>query len=504
MLGLIKGDAALSLINQKLKEVLSAVLPIVILVTLTGLTIVPLGWLALGRFWVGSLFITIGLTLFLAGVDWSVSPMGDKIGEQIIRRNSLVLVIMAGLLLGFLISMAEPDLHILASQVNLVSTGLIGKWFLVQVVSVGIGVLIAIGLVRIVYGVPLYLVLTGLYLVVLILGALATPEFQAIAFDASGATTGAMTVPFILALGLSIARKKSSGKAAEKDSFGLVGVASVGAIISVLAVSLTVPRNDFAPAIIFPEPAGRFFQPFIDQFRVQAPEAALAIAPLAVILLLLQPKVLRLKRPMLLRMARGFFLDWLGLVLIFSGVNAGFMTVGRTIGAHLAKHNLVLLLAMGFGLGFLTNLAEPAVHILTRQIEEVTSGSVPRLAVQAFLAIGVGLAVDLSILRVLIPPLQLWHILLPGYVLAIFLAHRGSKLFVGIAFDSGGVASGPMTATFILAFTQGAANEFHSANVLIDGFGVIALVALAPLLSLQLLGLFYRRKALEKGGIKRD
>ncbi|NCA98899.1 MAG: DUF1538 domain-containing protein [Clostridia bacterium] len=494
----------MSLINQKLKEVLSSVLPIVILVSLTGLTIVPFGWLSLGRFWLGSLCIIFGLTLFLVGVEWSVSPMGEKIGEQIIRRNSLILVILAGLFLGFLISMAEPDLHILASQVNLVSNGVIGKWFLVQVVSAGIGALIAIGLVRIVYGIPLYLVLTGLYLVVLILGSLATPEFLAIAFDASGATTGAMTVPFILALGLSIARKKSSGKAAEKDSFGLVGVASVGAILSVLAVSLTVPRNEFAPAIVFPEPAGGFFQPFVNQFQIQAPEAALAIAPLAAILMLLQPGVLRLKRPTLFRMVRGFFLDWLGLILIFAGVNAGFMDVGRTIGAYLARHNLPLLLAMGFGLGFLTNLAEPAVHILTRQIEDVTSGSVPKLAVQAFLAIGVGLAVVLSILRILIPPLQLWHILLPGYILAIFLAHRGSKLFVGIAFDSGGVASGPMTATFILAFAQGAANEFHSANVLIDGFGVIALVALAPLLSLQLLGLFYRRKALEKGGISRD
>jgi len=494
----------LNLINQKLREVLSAVLPIIILVSLTGLTLVPLGWLALSRFWLGSLCIIVGLTVFLAGVDWSVSPMGDQVGEQILRRNSLVLVISAGLFLGFLISIAEPDLHILASQVSLVSSGAIDKWFLVLVVSVGVGTLVATGLVRIVFGMPLYLLLTGLYLVVFILGTLASPEYLAIAFDASGATTGAMTVPFILALGLSIARKKSSGKAAEKDSFGLVGVASVGAILSVLVVSLRVPRSESAQAITFPEPAGHFFQPFLDQLRIQVPEAALAITPLVVILLLLQPMVLHLKRPVLSRMVRGFFLDWLGLVLIFTGVNAGFMAVGRSIGAHLARHNLFLLLAMGFALGFLTNLAEPAVHILTRQIEEVTSGSVPRLAVQAFLAIGVGLAVVLSVLRVLIPPLQLWHILLPGYALALFLAHRGAKLFVGIAFDSGGVASGPMTATFILAFAQGAANEFHSANVLVDGFGVIALVALAPLLSLQLLGLFYRRKALEKGGINRD
>jgi hypothetical protein len=492
----------LALIVSKFKEVLQSVLPVVILVSILGLTVTPLGFLELGRFWLGSVFIILGLTFFLTGVDWSVSPLGNKLGDLIIRKNRLWLVLVAGLALGFMISMAEPDLHILASQVSLVTGGVIDKWQLVQVVSAGIGALIAVGLVRILYSIPLYLLLTGLYGLILVLAVFASPEFLAIAFDASGATTGAMTVPFILALGLSVARRKKDGKASEKDSFGLVAIASAGAIIGVLVTSLTVQTTEFAAAVDFSEPTSHLLAPFGQQLSLQAFESFLAILPLLAILLVLQPRGLRLRRLTLVGMLRGFFFDWLGLVLIFTGVNAGFMTVGREIGAQLATFNSTLLVVTGFLFGIVTNLAEPAVHILTHQVEEVTSGSVRRIAVQIFLAVGVGLAVALSLLRVLIPPLQLWHILLPGYVLAIILAHVGAKMFVGIAFDSGGVASGPMTATFILAFTQGAANTFHSANVLVDGFGVIALVALAPLITLQLLGLYYRREVLRKGGIK--
>lgn len=204
-------------------------------------------------------------------------------------------------------------------------------------------------------------------------------------------------------------------------------------------------------------------------------------------------------------MARGLFLTFVGLTLIFTGVHAGFIEVGREIGAQLVlRENKSLLVIIGFILGFLTILAEPAVHILTNQIEEVTSGSVKRKAVLFALSIGVGTAVALSVLKILIPSLQLWHILLPGYIICIVLANIGSKLFVGIAFDSGGVASGPMTATFILAYTQGAANSLPGANVLIDGFGVIALVALTPIITLQILGLIYRQKALKKEGIQID
>ncbi|MHB8964124.1 MAG: DUF1538 domain-containing protein, partial [Saccharofermentanales bacterium] len=312
--------------------------------------------------------------------------------------------------------------------------------------------------------------------------------------------------PFILALAIGIALKKKDSKASEKDSFGLIAIASSGAILAVLVLGLLSPRNNFAGTVDFSnEHTGSAIIIFIDQLLIQIRESVLAIAPMFVILMVSQLLYLKNNRKTFMKMSRGLFLTLIGLAFIFTGVHAGFIEVGREIGSQLVLfENKSLLVIIGFILGFLTILAEPAVHILTNQIEDVTSGSVKKRAVLLALSIGVGIAVALSVLRILIPPLQLWHILLPGYIASIFLAHIGSKLFVGIAFDSGGVASGPMTATFILAYTQGAANSMHSANVLIDGFGVIALVALTPIITLQILGLVYRQKALKKEGIQVD
>lgn len=490
---------------DKFREVLLSVLPIVLLVLALGVFVVPLEPIRILRFVLGAFCLMAGLTVFLMGVDLGISPLGSRLGEAVIRWNRVWVVAIAGLLLGFLVSIAEPDLHILGNQVELVTGGWLGKWTLVLTVSAGIAVLMATGLLRVLYNTPLYWLLTGLYSLILLVAPFVSPEFLAISFDASGATTGAMTVPFIMAMALGIALKKKDSKASEKDSFGLVAIVSAGAILSVLLMSLFTRGIDIADSIDFPvNDPDSILGPFATQLQHQALEAFFAILPLFLVFLAGQFLFLNLKSRTVLRMTRGFGFAWLGLVLIFVGAQAGFMEVGREIGTRLAREGRTgLLLGIGFLLGFLTILAEPAVHVLTRQIEDVTSGSVRRAAVLSALSLGVGLSVGLSVLRILLPPLQLWHILLPGYLLSILLAHIGSKLFVGIAFDSGGVASGPMTATFILAYTQGAANASRSANVLVDGFGVIALVALTPIITLQILGLLYRRKALAKGGISR-
>lgn len=488
---------------DKFKEVLIAVLPITLIVVLLGFTLVPLSADQMFRFLLGSFFIICGLTIFLVGVDISISPLGERLGEAIIRKNSLLIVIGAGLLLGFFISIAEPDLHILAGQIEFVTDGLIGKWSLLIIVSLGIAVMIAAGLVRSLYNIPLYILLTVLYGLIFLLAIFNSPEFLAISFDSSGATTGAMVVPFILAMALGTAHLKKDGKASEKDSFGLVSIASAGAIIAVLIRGIFLRNSVFATDVVLGDQVQKgILASFASQLLYQALEASIAILPMFLILLLSRSKILKLKKRQLYRMIRGFVLAWAGLVLLLAGVNAGFMDIGRQIGAGLAGlNNKSIVVIVGFALGFVTVLAEPAVHVLTRQIEDVTSGSVRRVAVLGALSLGIGAAIALSILRILIPGLQLWHILLPGYLIAIILAHVGAKLFVGIAFDSGGVASGPMTATFILAYAQGAAGAVQGANVLVDGFGVIALVALIPLITIQLLGILYRRKSLQRGNI---
>ncbi len=486
-------------LTQKLKEVCFSVLPVVLIVLILHLFVTPIENIKFYRFLIGAALIIIGLSVFLLGIDICISPIGSLFGHIMTKTNRVWIIVVGGLILGFLISVAEPDLHILADQVEMVTAGLISKLSIVAIVSIGIAVLLAVGLVRITYSIPLYLILAGLYLLIGILSLFTSPGFLAVSFDASGATTGALTVPFILSLSLSISAMKKDSKGSEKDSFGLVAVASTGAIIAVMLMSLLSGSSELSGEISNEAIADtHLLAPFWHELPHLAYESALALSPLLLIFLLFQKISFKLNHRAFTRILKGFVYAFAGLTIFMLGVNAGFMEVGVELGYAIAsKGSTALIIFVAFALGTVTILAEPAVHVLTHQIEDVTSGSVKRPFVLIALAAGVGLALALTTIRILVPEVQLWHYLLPGYIIAVALSFIGPKLFVGIAFDSGGVASGPMTATFILAFTQGAANATATADVLIDGFGTIALVALTPLITLQILGLIYRRKTVK-------
>ncbi|MCJ7842156.1 DUF1538 domain-containing protein [Lederbergia sp. NSJ-179] len=492
-------------LGSKLKEVLYAVLPITVIVLILNFTLTPLDSSLIIRFIIGAVLIIIGLSIFLIGIDIGITPIGQSMGATIAKSNKIWIVVIAGLLLGFFISIAEPDLHILAGQVDSVTSGLISKSSLVVVVSIGIGVLIATGLVRSVYNIPLYKLLTVLYLIIFVLALFTSPEFLAISFDASGATTGALTVPFILALALGVSMLKKDSKASEKDSFGLVAIASTGAIIFVMIMNIISKTDKMTGSLEQIETTSpSIIGPFIQKLPTISQEIIVALLPILLVFLVFQKISFKMSKKAVRKILMGLLFTFIGLVLFLVGVNAGFMDVGSAVGHSIASlDNKAYVMIVAFVLGVVTILAEPAVHVLTHQIEDVTSGYVKRSVVMGTLSIGVGLAVLLSILRVLIPDLQLWHYLLPGYVIAIAMTYFVPKLFVGIAFDSGGVASGPMTATFILAFVQGAAEAIEGANVLIDGFGMIAMVAMTPLIALQILGLVFKLKS-KKEGVERN
>ncbi|WP_071396547.1 DUF1538 domain-containing protein [Bacillus tuaregi] len=495
----------MNVLVSKFKEVLYAVLPITVIVLILHFTLAPLDSALFFRFIIGAILIIIGLAIFLFGVDLGITPIGRSMGGTIAKSNKIWIVIIAGLMLGFFISIAEPDLHILARQVDLVTAGLISKASIVLVVSIGIGALISVGLVRIVFNFPLYKLLTILYLIILVLAIFTSPEFLAISFDASGATTGALTVPFVLALALGVSALKKDSKASEKDSFGLVAIASTGAIISVMIMNIISKTDKISGSLEHHDiGAGSLISPFIHEIPIIAQEIIVALLPIIILFLVFQKISFKMTRNSVRKILMGLLFTFIGLVLFLVGVNAGFMDVGTAIGHSIASlENKAYVVIVAFILGIVTILAEPAVHVLTHQIEDVTSGYVQRKVVIGTLAIGVGLAVALSMLRIIIPELQLWHYLLPGYIIAIAMTYIVPKLFVGIAFDSGGVASGPMTATFILAFVQGAAESIEGANVLVDGFGMIAMVALTPLIALQILGLVFKLKS-KKGGMVKD
>ena len=493
----------MNVIKPKLIEVLYSVLPITAIVLILHFTLTPIETPLLIRFLIGAFLIVLGLTIFLLGVDVGITTIGNMMGSAIAKSNNVGIVLMIGLMLGFFISIAEPDLHILAGQVDSVTSGLIQKGLIVIVVSIGIAVMVSVGLIRIVYNFPLYKLLSILYGIILILAFFTSPEFLAIAFDASGATTGALTVPFILALALGVSKLKKDSKSSEKDSFGLVAIASAGAIISVLMMNIISRPTRISSSIENVEIASdSIIDPFLHKLPIITGEIIIALTPILIIFLAFQIFSFKLSKLQVRRILFGVLFTFIGLVLFLTGVNAGFMEVGNIVGYSLASmENQIFVVLIGFILGMVTILAEPAVHVLTHQIEEVTSGYVRRKVVMFALAFGVALSVALSVIRILIPEIQLWHYLLPGYVISIVMTYIAPKLFVGIAFDSGGVASGPMTATFILAFAQGVAKATEGANILIDGFGVIAMVAMTPLIALQILGLVFKMKS-KKGGLE--
>ncbi len=479
-------------------------LPITVMVLLLHFTLTPMEGPMIGRFLFGAALIMVGLTLFLIGVDIGVTPLGDYTGTALAKSNKLWIVLIAGAVLGFFISIAEPGLLVLANQVGFVTSGQISSMSILMIVSIGLALMLALGFLRIFYNYPLYKMLMILYVLIFGLSIFTSREFLAISFDASGATTGILAVPFILSLSLGISKMKKDSKASEKDSFGLVAIASTGAILGVMLLDLFTKNTSFNADIeSVVTVSDSILKPFIALIPDMLFESIIAMSPLVVILLVLQKAVLKLQKREFRKMVTGFIYGFIGLVIFLIGVNGGFMDVGTFIGTALALlDNKIPIVVIGFIIGLVTILAEPAVHVLTHQIEEVTSGYVKRIAVLVPLSLGVGLAVALSVIRILIPEIQLMHYLVPGYIISLGLMFVVPKLFVGIAFDAGGVATGPMTATFILAFVQGAAHAYEGADMLVDGFGMIAMVAMAPIITLQLLGLVFQSKAKKKGAVK--
>ena len=486
----------MTVLVSKLKEVVQSVLPIVFIVLLLHWLVTPLPGLMIYRFLIGASLIVVGLTLFLFGVDLGISVIGHRMGEALARSNRVWIIAVAGIILGFFISIAEPDLHILAWQVDAVTNGSISGNGILVIVSAGIAILLSIGLIRIPFSWPLYRVLTILYAVIFVLAIFVGPEFLAISFDASGATTGALTVPFVLALALGISTMKKDSKASEKDSFCLVAIVSSGAIIAMMITGIVTNPGELSGQLNqYTETSQSLFRPFISNVPWISFDVVTAMSPLVILLVFCNQKPMKMTRRTYRRSSIGLGFTLVGLILFLLGVHASFMPVGSEIGYRIATMDRsIMVIAISFILGVVTVLAEPAVHVLTHQIEEVTSGYVRRRAVLVSLAIGIGIAIALSMVRIMSPSVHLWHFLLPGYLIAVGLSYIVPKVFVGMAFDAGGVASGPMTVIFILAFVHGAAEAIDGANVLIDGFGMIAMVALMPIIALQLLGLIYKIK----------
>ncbi len=472
---------------SKIKEALISALPITAMVYVLSLT--PLFDFtrdALITFTVGAVLLVLGIGLFNLGADLAMTPMGSHVGAGLSRQRKLWLLLSVCFVLGMLITIAEPDLQVLAKQVGAVMNGTV----LIYAVGLGVGAFLVISILKIVFKRSLSQILMLFYMLLfaltLILVVNGNDSLLPLSFDSGGVTTGPITVPFIMALGVGISSVLGDRRSKE-NSFGLVALCSVGPILAVLLLGV-FSRNDLTYQVPDYRVSGDILGAFLRTAGHTAKEVALALGLIVVFFLICQVIFLKLPKRRLLKISLGVLFTYIGLVLFLTGVNVGFMPVGYQLGFSLAEKSPVLLTGFALLMGVLTVLAEPAIHVLNTQVEEITGGLVTRRSMILGLCIGVGASIALSVVRIIFD-FSLVYYIIPGYFISLALSLFVPPVYTAIAFDSGGVASGPMTSGFILPFATGVCVCLQGeAAVLRDAFGVVALVAMTPLITIQLLG----------------
>ena len=486
---------------EKLEETLKAVLPVLAIVLVLCFTVAPIEPGIMLAFLLGAVLLIIGMMFFTLGADMAMTPIGENVGTGMTKTRKLWLMVALTFILGFIVTMAEPDLQVLAEQVPSVP-----NIVLVLSVAAGVGIFLVSALLRMLYRVSLSYMLIVLYAAVFLLAYLAPGDYIAVAFDAGGVTTGPMTVPFIMAFGIGISAIRSDERA-EDDSFGLVALSSVGPILSVLVLSLIYkPESaEYVPARI-PDigDSVELWKLFAGELPEYMKEMAVSLLPIIFFFSVFQFVFRQVPKRMLIRTGVGMIYTYVGLVLFLTGVNVGFMPAGNYMGQVLAGQPYKwLIVPAGMLIGFFIVRAEPAVFVLTRQVEDITSGAISAGAMGLSLSIGVAVSLGLAMVRVLTGISVFWFVI-PGYAAALLLSFFVPKIFTAIAFDSGGVASGPMTATFLLPFAIGVCTNIGG-NVVTDAFGVVAMVAMTPLITIQALGLVYELRSgyLERRDAKR-
>lgn len=481
-------------LNQKLKEKilesLSAVLPITGIVLLLSILLVPVELGTMVMFLVGAILLVVGMGFFQLGAEMSMTPLGEGIGVQISKTRHILLILLIGFSMGTIITLSEPDLQVLARQVPSIPNNT-----LVFTVAVGVGIFLALAIVRILFQIKLSTILIVLYAALIGMSFLVPKDFLAVAFDSGGVTTGPMTVPFIMAMGVGLASVRGD-KNASSDSFGLVALASVGPVLAVLILGLFFHPTEAAytaSAVADVVTTRDVVWEFLVSMPPYVKEVLISLPPVAAVFAIFQLFSHRYRKRQIKRVLVGFAYTYIGLVLFLSGVNVGFAPVGSSMGCEIASASWKwLLVPIGMLIGYYIVKAEPAIQVLNHQVEDVTNGAVSAKVMNRCLSIGVSASVGLAMLRVL-TGLPIYFIIIPGYMIALALSRLVPKMFVGIAFDSGGVASGPMTTTFLLPLSIGACDA-TGGNLMTDAFGVVALVALTPLIAVQIMGMVYQYK----------
>lgn len=479
-----------TILFEKIKESLSSVLPVAMIVFLLLITVAPVSAPILISFIIGTLLLVVGMGLFTLGAQMSMMPMGQYVGSKMTKTKKLWLILLVSFFVGVMITVSEPDLTVLANQITALP-----NITLIISVALGVGIMLVVAMLRIVLKIKLKYLLLFFYGIVFILAFFVPKSFLALSFDSGGVTTGPMTVPFIMALGVGVSAIRAD-KDADNDSFGFISLCSVGPIIAVMILGIVNNVTDFEPTVYPPltyTNSDDLFWMFIRQLPHYAKDVLVAIGPIVLFFLVFRALTGGNGSGGLLKITVGVIYTFVGLTLFLTGVNVGFLPLGYELGEILAVSDYKwLIIPIGMIIGYFIVTAEPAVQVLKKQVEEETEGAIPARALSLTLSIGVAISVGIAMLRVL-TGIPIMYVIIPGYLIAIVLSFVVPDVFTSIAFDSGGVASGPMTATFLLPFATGACVA-GGGNVATDAFGVVAMVAMTPLIAIQVLGLVYKIK----------
>ena len=472
---------------EKIKEALISALPITAIVYILALTPwVDLSDTELITFSIGAVLLIIGLGLFSLGADLAMTPMGTHVGAGLSRQRKLWLLLGASFVLGMLITIAEPDLQVLANQVSSVMNGTL----LIYAVGVGVGSFLLIAVLRIIFRRRLANILTLFYMllfaVALLLAANGNLSLLPLAFDSGGVTTGPITVPFLMALCVGISDVLGD-KRSQENSFGMVALCSVGPVLAVLLLGV-FSSNELVYQVPDYAVSADILGSFLHTASHTAKEVAIALGLIVLFFGICQVLFLKLPAKRLVKIGIGVVFTYVGLVIFLTGVNVGFMPVGFKLGEQLASMHPALMVGLGLAMGVLVVLAEPAIHVLNAQVDDITGGSISKRSLMTGLCIGVGVSIALSVIRIIFD-FSLVYYIIPGYFISLALSLFVPPVYTAIAFDSGGVASGPMTSGFILPLATGICVSLQGTEaVMRDAFGVVALVALTPLITIQLLG----------------
>lgn len=489
----------LGFFTSTLKEVFLSSLPLAAIIILVCGFIAPLDSFSdYLKLIIGYASVIIGQTLFLDGLNISILPIGKLVGGSLIKLKKPLFIIFFGFVFGLLATVAEPALAVLARQTNMIMP-IINETVFIWIMGAGIGVLVGFSLFRIMKDLNIKIVFAILYIVTFLMIIFVPNEFIALAFDGSGATTGDISVPFILALGMGVSVTMSKHKSND-DSFGIIGLASVGPIIALFIYGMLLNlkyKGVLPPEQIYnPGSASSLSEIIVGNL------SGVALALIPVVLVFIPFQILFIKQPKkeFIDILLGTVVVFVGLLIFLSGIDYGFAFTGKYIGEVFLDPSRPewfkwLILIIGFILGAAITLSEPAVTVLGEQLEEITNGHIRKLTIRMTLAIGIGFASLLSMVKIL-TEVNILYFLVPLYAIALIMMKFTPKLFVGLAYDSGGVSGGALTSAFLTPMTLGMAQAVAAitstpSSILTNGFGIIAFISVTPLIAVQALGIFY-------------